>query len=90
MRGLSLHWLGQLVRTQSVGDLGATLAAGLGFRRRFHGSGALFALSLASLIVPSILVSLGIGLVFSQAGSTPPGGVPHSARSSPGPRRSAC
>jgi putative spermidine/putrescine transport system permease protein len=45
-----------------------SLAAGLAFRRRFFGSGALFALTLASLIVPSILVSLGVGLVFSQAG----------------------
>ncbi len=46
----------------------AALAAGLGFRRRFVGGGALFALALASMIVPSILVSLGIGIVFSQAG----------------------
>ena len=46
----------------------AALAAGLGFRRRFPGSFALLALALASLIVPSILVSLGVGLVFSQAG----------------------
>lgn len=43
-----------------------SLAAGLAFRHRFWGSGALFTLALASLIVPSILVSLGIGLVFSQ------------------------
>ncbi len=46
----------------------AALAAGLGFRRRFRGSGTLFALALASLIVPSILISLGVGLLFSQAG----------------------
>ena len=46
----------------------AALAAGLAFRRSFVGAGALFALSLASLIVPSVLVSLGVGLVFSQAG----------------------
>ena len=45
-----------------------SLAAGLAFRRRFRGAGALFALALASLIVPSILVSLGVGLVFSQSG----------------------
>ena len=44
------------------------LSAGLAFRRRFVGAGALFALALASLIVPSILVSLGVGLVFSQTG----------------------
>ena len=46
----------------------AALAAGLAFRRPFRGSGALFGLALSSLIVPSILVSLGVGLVFSQAG----------------------
>jgi putative spermidine/putrescine transport system permease protein len=45
-----------------------SLAAGLAFRQPFRGSRALFGLALASLIVPSILVSLGIGLVFSQAG----------------------
>ena len=45
-----------------------SLAAGLAFRRRFHGAGLLFALALASLIVPSLLVSLGVGLVWSQLG----------------------
>jgi len=38
--------------------------AGLAFRKGFRGSGALFALAVASLIVPSIVVSLGIGLEF--------------------------
>ena len=38
--------------------------AGLAFRRRFLGSGFVFYLAVASLIVPSILVSLGIGLLF--------------------------
>lgn len=42
-----------------------SLAAGMAFRRRFAVSGALFYLTLASLIVPSILVSLGIGLLFT-------------------------
>src|SRR5882672_5244396 len=45
-----------------------SVAAGMGFRRRFRGSGTLFTLTVASLIVPSILVSLGIGLSFSLAG----------------------
>ena len=45
-----------------------SLAAGMAFRRRFKGSGALFTLSVASLIIPSILVSLGVGLVFSLSG----------------------
>jgi len=32
-----------------------SLAAGLAFRRRFIGAGALFTLTIASLIIPSIL-----------------------------------
>ena len=43
------------------------LSAGLAFRRRFRGSTVLFYLTVASLIVPSILVSLGIGLGFQIA-----------------------
>ena len=43
-----------------------SVAAGLAFRRRFPGAGPLLALTVSSLIVPSILVSLGIGLLFSQ------------------------
>ncbi|MGU3537332.1 ABC transporter permease [Methylobacterium sp. A54F] len=38
--------------------------AGLAFRKGFRGSGLLFTLAVASLIVPSIVVSLGIGLEF--------------------------
>lgn len=41
-----------------------SVAAGLAYRRRFMGSGALFYVVVASLIVPSIVVSLGIGLGF--------------------------
>lgn len=44
-----------------------SLLAGLAFRRRFRGSGFLFYLAVASLIVPSILISLGIGLGFQIA-----------------------
>src|SRR5258706_16142121 len=40
------------------------LGAGLAFRKRFAGSGLLFYVSVASLIMPSIVVSLGIGLQF--------------------------
>ena len=43
-----------------------SLMAGMAFRRRFRGSGAVFYLTITSLIVPSILVSLGIGLLFNQ------------------------
>lgn len=45
-----------------------SVAAGLAFRRRFLGATALFTLTIASLIIPSILVSLGVGLVFSLSG----------------------
>lgn len=38
--------------------------AGLAFRKHFRGEGALFTTAVASLIVPSIVVSLGIGLEF--------------------------
>jgi putative spermidine/putrescine transport system permease protein len=41
-----------------------SLMAGLAFRRRFRGDGAVFYMSIASLIMPSIIVSLGIGLTF--------------------------
>lgn len=40
------------------------LAAGLAFRHRFRGAGLVFYITVASLIVPSIVVSLGIGLSF--------------------------
>ena len=42
-----------------------SVMGGLAFRRRFFGSGALFYLIIASLIIPSILVSLGVGLIFN-------------------------
>ena len=42
--------------------------AGLAFRRNFRGATVLFYLTVTSLIVPSILVSLGIGLSFDQLG----------------------
>ena len=49
----------------------ASFSAGLAFRTRFRGSGILFYLAIASLIVPSILVSLGIGLLFRVLGWDP-------------------
>ncbi|MCJ8142836.1 ABC transporter permease [Ancylobacter sp. A5.8] len=48
-----------------------SLLAGLAFRRRFLGAGPLFYLTIASLIVPSILISLGIGLAFQVFGLEP-------------------
>ncbi len=41
-----------------------SLLAGLAFRKGFQGSGLLFYTSVASLIMPSIIISLGIGLQF--------------------------
>jgi putative spermidine/putrescine transport system permease protein len=41
-----------------------SLGAGLAFRKRFKGSTILFYTAVASLIMPSIVVSLGIGLQF--------------------------
>jgi putative spermidine/putrescine transport system permease protein len=45
-----------------------SVMGGLAFRKRFTGSGPLFYLIITSLIIPSILVSLGVGLIFSQLG----------------------
>ncbi|HEX6363887.1 MAG TPA: ABC transporter permease [Albitalea sp.] len=41
-----------------------SLAAGLAFRKRLRGANLLFYVTVASLIMPSIIVSLGIGLQF--------------------------
>lgn len=87
MRGVSLHWFGNLFEKQMVGDFAgsfqrsialglvtmvvtvlASFAAGLAFRSRFRGSTVIFYLAIASLIVPSILISLGIGLLFRVMG----------------------
>ncbi|MDP9837248.1 putative spermidine/putrescine transport system permease protein [Neorhizobium huautlense] len=48
-----------------------SLLAGLAFRRKFIGATALFYLAVASLVVPSIIVSLGIGVLFNQLGLQP-------------------
>ena len=90
MRGISLHWFGNLFEEQMVGDFESSfarslalacivtvltvlisLAAGLAFRRSFRGATVVFYLSVASLIVPSILITLGIGLMFDRAGLEP-------------------
>ena len=48
-----------------------SLLAGLAFRRGFFGATPLFYLTISSLVVPSILVSLGIGLAFQIFGLEP-------------------
>lgn len=45
-----------------------SVMAGLAFRKRFAGSGLLFYLAVTSLVIPSILISLGVGLIFNQLG----------------------
>jgi putative spermidine/putrescine transport system permease protein len=45
-----------------------SVAAGLGFRRRFPGAGVLFYLAIASLVMPSLLVGFGIALSFHFLG----------------------
>ena len=55
--------LGVLVLTVVMSVL-----AGLAFRRRFSGATLLFYLAIASLIMPGLLVSLGIGLMFQFFG----------------------
>ena len=57
--------LAVMVTTVVVSVLG-----GLAFRKRFKGSTILFYLTVTSLVIPSILVSLGVGLMFDQLGFT--------------------
>src|SRR3978361_424690 len=54
-----------------VTNVVSSVAAGMGVRRRVRGSGPLFTLTVASLIIPSILVSLGVGLLFNELGLDP-------------------
>ena len=51
-----------------VTTLIVSVMGGLAFRKRFRGSGFVFYLVITSLIIPSILISLGVGLIFSQLG----------------------
>lgn len=48
-----------------------SLLAGFAFRRLFKGASLLFALVLISMITPSILVSLGVGLMFDRLDWSP-------------------
>ena len=48
-----------------------SIAAALAFRRCFPGSGLLFYLAVASLVMPSLLVGFGIGLGFKVLGLKP-------------------
>lgn len=61
-------------RSLVLGAIVTALAAGvsvlssMAFRERFRGSTGLFYLTISSLIVPSILISLGIGVMFQVFG----------------------
>ncbi|MEM7033603.1 MAG: ABC transporter permease [Chloroflexota bacterium] len=56
-------WLGLIVMSICI-VLGTMV--GQAYRYRFKGSRALFYLSVASLIVPHILISLGVGILFDR------------------------
>ncbi|OSP55369.1 ABC transporter permease [Pseudoruegeria sp. SK021] len=45
-----------------------SVMGGLAFRKHFPGSGLVFYLIITSLVIPSILISLGVGLIFNQLG----------------------
>lgn len=45
-----------------------SVLAGMAFRSRFRGSNLIFYLTIASLVVPGVLISLGIGIVFQVLG----------------------
>src|SRR3989344_5402189 len=68
MRGVSLHWFTKLAEGLGVAVMLCTVVlsvlAGLAFRKRLAGGNTLFFIVVASLIMPSIIVSLGIGLEF--------------------------
>ncbi|WP_415403497.1 ABC transporter permease [Tateyamaria sp. SN3-11] len=51
-----------------VSTVVVSVMGGLAFRKRFAGSGVLFYLIITSLVIPSILISLGVGLIWSQSG----------------------
>ena len=57
--------LGVMVMVSTVVGSGM---GGLAFRKRFKGSSILFYLIITALVIPSILVSLGVGLIWSQSG----------------------
>ena len=71
LNGFSFHWFVNLFQQQALGlivmvvTVVVSFMAGLAFRRRFRGDTFVFYLAIASLIVPSILISLGIGLLFN-------------------------
>ena len=60
-----------LATVVSLATVAMSVAAGLAFRRPFPGSGVLFYLAVASLVMPGLLVGFGIGLGFKFLGLEP-------------------
>jgi putative spermidine/putrescine transport system permease protein len=60
-----------LAAVVSLATVAMSVAAGLAFRRPFAGSGVVFYLAVASLVMPSLLVGFGIGLGFKFLGLEP-------------------
>jgi putative spermidine/putrescine transport system permease protein len=60
-----------LATVVSLATVAISVAAGLAFRRPFPGSGVLFYVAVASLVMPSLLVGFGIGLGFKFVGLEP-------------------
>jgi putative spermidine/putrescine transport system permease protein len=60
-----------LAAVVSLATVAMSVAAGLAFRRPFAGSGVVFYLAVASLVMPSLLVGFGIGLGFRFLGLEP-------------------
>jgi putative spermidine/putrescine transport system permease protein len=73
-RGRSGDIAGTFVRSIELAAVVAVItvvfcvAAGLGFRRRFWGSGAIFYMAIASLVMPGLFVGLGVSLVYQLLG----------------------
>ena len=68
---------GSFLRSFSLGAIVMVISmlfgvmVGQAYRYKFRGANFIFYLTVASLIVPSILVSLGIGILFDRLGWTP-------------------
>jgi putative spermidine/putrescine transport system permease protein len=60
-----------LATVVSLATVAISVAAGLAFRRPFLGSGVVFYVAVASLVMPSLLVGFGIGLEFKFLGLEP-------------------
>ena len=58
----------ELAAVVSIVTVLMCVAAGLGFRRRFLGSGVVFYMAIASLVMPGLFVGLGVSLIYQLLG----------------------